>query len=275
MDEISLFINRGTLVQIFFGIGLGMGLDEGLGFLNGEPAGGTSSHFFLVWHLNVQASIPPLPGHGTTLEELNETHQNDWLDATEKAFLDLKKDCKHIFLIGLSMGATLIFQLAYRYPKSNEIKGIIGLSSPFWIGTKFRHGFMTFCDQTGLWNLIPIKQWQKSFKKVRLDERFSYPAYPFKALRELYRLINQTKAIYQEINQPVLLIHSRQDTVANFQSMAAIGEKLPQAPQMKILEDLDHVLTRDPKRKIVYETVLEFLGNEKGYGKKVPVHLAR
>src|SRR6202046_751279 len=49
-------------------------------------------------------SLPRLPGHGTTWQEMARTRWEDWFAEVDRAFDELQSRCEEIFLMGLSMG---------------------------------------------------------------------------------------------------------------------------------------------------------------------------
>ena len=49
-------------------------------------------------------SLPRLPGHGTTWQEMNRTRWEDWYAEVDRAFGELQATSDDIFLMGLSMG---------------------------------------------------------------------------------------------------------------------------------------------------------------------------
>ena len=63
-----------------------------------------------------------LPGHGTTPENLSQTHRRDWIQASEEAYIKLKGECSSVIVGGESVGALLALRLASDHP---EIKGLL------------------------------------------------------------------------------------------------------------------------------------------------------
>ena len=51
-----------------------------------------------------QVTIPLLPGHGTTVHEMDTTGFSLWYDAAEQAYLKLRRSADTVFVAGLSMG---------------------------------------------------------------------------------------------------------------------------------------------------------------------------
>ncbi len=62
-----------------------------------------------------RVSVPRLPGHGTSWQELNQTTWTDWYAEVDRAFAALQAECDHVFVAGLSMGATLGLRLAEQH----------------------------------------------------------------------------------------------------------------------------------------------------------------
>src|SRR5947209_6561028 len=67
-------------------------------------------------------SMPRLPGHGTTIEDMLTTGWDDWTAEAERAYVELAARCASVVIAGLSMGATLTCWLAARHP---EVAGIV------------------------------------------------------------------------------------------------------------------------------------------------------
>ena len=57
-------------------------------------------------------SLPRLPGHGTTWQDLATTGSRDWYATADQAFTELSGRCEQVFITGISMGACLAFRLA-------------------------------------------------------------------------------------------------------------------------------------------------------------------
>ena len=103
--------------------------------LPGGPIGVLLSHGFTgttqsmrPWaeHLaaaGVTVVAPRLPGHGTTVKDMNTTRWSDWYATVERAFDDLRDRCETVFAMGLSMGGTLVLRLAEQ--RSDQVAGIV------------------------------------------------------------------------------------------------------------------------------------------------------
>src|SRR6516225_645730 len=56
-------------------------------------------------------SLPRLPGHGTTWEDMAHTRWEDWYAEVDRAYEEMRGHSDEIFLMGLSMGACLALRL--------------------------------------------------------------------------------------------------------------------------------------------------------------------
>ena len=79
---------------------------------------------YLAEHTNWRLKGILLPGHGTTVDDMQKSGGSDWIAAAEKAYDDLEGECRHVFLAGVSLGATICCQA---YPP-------------------VAHAFVPFCD---------------------------------------------------------------------------------------------------------------------------------
>ncbi|MEO7351067.1 MAG: alpha/beta fold hydrolase, partial [Marmoricola sp.] len=68
-------------------------------------------------------SVPRLPGHGTTWQEMNTTTWADWNAEVERAFEALSNQVDSVFVCGLSMGGGLALRLAADHP--DRVAGLV------------------------------------------------------------------------------------------------------------------------------------------------------
>src|SRR5258708_2716097 len=60
----------------------------------------------------LSVSVPRLPGHGTTWQEMSRTRWEDWYAEVDRGYEDLRGRSGEIFVMGLSMGACLALRMA-------------------------------------------------------------------------------------------------------------------------------------------------------------------
>src|SRR5438552_1049782 len=75
----------------------------------------------------LSVSLPRLPGHGTTWQDLAHTGWQDWYAEVDAAFRELAGRCEQTFVFGLSMGACLALRLAEVH--GSAVRGLV-LANP-------------------------------------------------------------------------------------------------------------------------------------------------
>ena len=68
-------------------------------------------------------SLPRLPGHGTTWQDLARTGGDDWFAEIDAAFGKLASRCEQVFVFGLSMGGCLALRLAET--RGDAVRGLV------------------------------------------------------------------------------------------------------------------------------------------------------
>ena len=68
-------------------------------------------------------SVPRLPGHGTTWQDMNKTTWADWYGEVERAFEALANQVDTVVVCGLSMGGGLALRLAADHP--DRVAGLV------------------------------------------------------------------------------------------------------------------------------------------------------
>ncbi|MGZ4486244.1 MAG: alpha/beta hydrolase, partial [Nocardioidaceae bacterium] len=72
---------------------------------------------------DLTVSLPRLPGHGTTWREMNLTTWEDWYAELDRALTQLRARCDEVFVMGLSMGGTLVLRLAQE--RAGHVAGVV------------------------------------------------------------------------------------------------------------------------------------------------------
>jgi carboxylesterase len=169
----------------------------------------------------------------------------------------LSKTCPRVVLIGQSMGGMIALVAASFYP----VSAVITMSTPY-------HPSLRKPPPAQSQSPVPemIRKRVKRFPKTHpLHHRreLNYPAYPeFPASigTELSQLGTAMVAALPQVQVPALLIHSRADKSVPFTCLQGIYDHIGSLDkEMLALDGMDHALTQDPNRQVVFEAVLEFL----------------
>jgi carboxylesterase len=199
----------------------------------------------------LSVSLPRLPGHGTTWQELARTRWEDWYAEVDRAFDVLRGGCDEVFVMGLSMGACLALRLAER--RGGAVRGLV-LVNPYLADARVRL-------------LVPvIKLVVPSLQGITNDIKKpdttegGYDRLPLKALATLPGLWRVTQRQLGGLTQPILAYRSSADHVVGPASMEVLRRALPPGRlEVRELANSYHVATLDNDAEAIFAGSLEFV----------------
>jgi len=197
--------------------------------------------------------LPRLPGHGTRWQDLNDTRWPDWYGELERAFDDLRRRCRQVFGMGLSMGGTLVIRLAEQRPA--EVAGLV-LVNPS-LGTERKDVKYAL---PLLHRVVPsLAGIGSDIRKPGVTE-LAYERTPLRAMHSLSRLWPLVVADLGLVTAPVLLYRSRVDHVVEPMSGRLLrdGASSTEVSEV-ILEDSYHVATLDHDAPAIFAGSLDFV----------------
>jgi carboxylesterase len=196
-------------------------------------------------------ALPLLPGHGTTLDDMQETRWSDWSGAAESAYQELAARCRNVIVAGLSMGGTITCWLAAHHP---EIAGIVlvnpAIDPP---AESFRLVLQGMLDSGG--TTMP------GIGSDIADPNERELAYELLPIAPLLSLCQAQAELYPrlgEIRCPVLLLNSPQDHVVPPVSSDVVVAQVTGPVERVNLERSYHVATLDYDRDVIESRSVEF-----------------
>lgn len=230
--------------------------------LPGGPVGVLLSHGFTgttqsmrPWAEHLAAGgltvvAPRLPGHGTTVADMNTTGFEDWYAEVERAFDALRARCQTVFAMGLSMGGTLVLRLAEQRP--DQVAGLVVVNAS--LGTERKDA-----------KLLPvISKVLKTFPGIGSDIKkegvteLAYDKTPLRAAYSLQKAWPVVKADLPKISCPVLVYRSAVDHVVEPVSGRDLLAGCVHAEE-RVLANSYHVATLDNDAPTIFEGSLEFV----------------
>jgi carboxylesterase len=219
-------------------------------------------------------SAPLLAGHGGSQAALLRTNWRDWLGSVRDAYHQLAAEVDEVYVAGICAGGALGLALCAEAP---QIRGAAVYS-------------MTF-EYDG-WNMprvaaaAPLIQLVANLPLVR---RMSFPEpYPYglKDLRlrelasrapesliegaidrlslaglyEMYRLARHVERLGPGIRTPTLIVHAREDDMADLRNAHRLRRALAGPVELEILEDSYHMVHVDKERVRVGDMTAAFFG---------------
>ncbi len=193
---------------------------------------------------------PRLPGHGTTIRDMNTTRFSDWYATLEAAFDDLRGRCDTVFAMGLWMGGTLVLRLAE--VRADQVAGAVVVNAS--LATERKDAKLLPL----LSRLVPsFPGIANDIKKPGVTE-LAYPKIPLKAAYSLQQAWPVVKADLGRITCPVLAYRSAEDHVVEAVSGAALLQGCAHAEE-RVLLDSYHVATLDNDAPAIFAGSLEFV----------------
>jgi carboxylesterase len=196
--------------------------------------------------------VPRLPGHGTRWQDANKVSWRDWYGELERTFDDVRRRCERTFVMGLSMGGTLVLRLAEE--RGTDVAGVVVVNASLFTLRKDA-------------KLLPAIRWVlPSFPPVGNDIKKAgvvEPAYdrlPVKAAYQLSQLWKLTNAGLDRLTQPLLVVTSRDDHVVEPVNSERLMERAASTEKRQVvLEDSYHVATMDNDLPRIVEESLAFV----------------
>jgi carboxylesterase len=206
-------------------------------------------------------SLPRLPGHGTTWQEMARTRWEDWYAEVDRALDEMRPATDEIFVMGLSMGACLALRLAELHGEA--VSGLVLVNPSVTAESKL------FLLAPVLKLVLPsLKGVISDIKKPGVTE-LGYDRVPVKAAATLPGLWQVTTRHLDQVSQPMLVYRSTVDHVLGPANLEVLRRAIP-AGQLEVRECADsyHVATLDNDAESIFAGSLEFVRSHSHAGKE-------
>jgi carboxylesterase len=198
-----------------------------------------------------RVSLPRLPGHGTSWQEMNQTRWEDWYGEVDSAFDELSTQCERTFVCGLSMGGGLALLLAAR--QGQRVAGL-SLVNP-----------SVHSADPAMRALPVLRHVVPSLAAIGGDiampdvSEGAYERTPLHAAWSLTKLWKEIQRELPRVDQPVLIFRSQTDHVVGPSSLAMITERI-RSRELEVvhLERSYHVATMDYDADLIFSGTSEF-----------------
>jgi carboxylesterase len=206
-------------------------------------------------------SLPRLPGHGTTWQEMARTRWEDWYAEVDRAFGELHAKTDEIFVMGLSMGGCLALRLAELHGPA--VSGLVLVNPSVAAESKL------FVLAPVLKLIVPsLKGVASDIKKPGVTE-LAYDRVPVKAAATLPGLWRSTQQQLGQVTQPVLVYRSADDHVVGPANLDILRRMLP-ADRLEVRDcpNSYHVATLDNDAETIFAGSLDFVRSHSHAGKE-------
>jgi len=194
--------------------------------------------------------LPLLPGHGTTVEDMNATGWRDWVDAAEDAYQRLAAQVDDVVIVGLSMGGAITCWLAARHP---EVAGIAAINA-------------IVTEPPGIVEIVRgmIDSGEDTMGGIASDvadpdaHELAYELVPLRAVLSLAEAGSELQSRLARITCSVLVLTSPQDHVVTPDNSDALASSVAGPVERISLERSYHVATVDYDKELVERSVVDF-----------------
>jgi carboxylesterase len=223
---------------------------------------------------------PVVRGHGGDHKDLLATKWQDWVAGAKEALDELSRECDHVVIGGLSMGALLAAMASIDHPK---VSGLMMFSTTLRYDGKassrlqhllFLIDILPILGHLFWWTEEPpyglkderlqkliTKQVEAASKGESTD--FGLFRTYSGSLWQLYKLVKQMRRRAKEITVPALVIHSLEDTMTTYKNAVEVCSLLgSQDTSLILLGGCDHVLTLDLRKKDVAAHIGAFVAEQ-------------
>ena len=196
--------------------------------------------------------LPLLPGHGTSVDDLERTGWADWVTAAKAEYRELSAACEHVVLAGLSMGGSLACRLAADHPA--DVRGLVAVN-PFIDppAESFRATLREILDA----DIARAPGIAGDVADPDAHEK-GYDELPVAPLLSLCEGLVDLQRRLPAIVCPVLVMTSRVDHVVPPVSSDVLAERVRGPVERVTLERSYHVATLDHDRQEVERRSVEF-----------------
>jgi carboxylesterase len=199
---------------------------------------------------------PRLPGHGTTLADMQTTDWSDWSEAAAAAYDRLAERVENIVVIGLSMGGTLTLWTGLQRLDDDRLKGLICVNAA------------TMPQPAEVVEMLEELVADGTEVSPAIGNDIADPdeteiGYDGTPLRQLLSLNNDglipITDRYGELTVPILIFSSPQDHVVPPESSVHLRDTAGGDVDFVTLERSFHVATQDYDRDLINERSLAFI----------------
>lgn len=207
--------------------------------------------------LGYSVYAPLLRGHGTEPRDLIGLKWEDWLEDVCAAYDWLSQYAPEIVVGGMSTGSLLALNLS----RKRKVKGVIAMGTPIFTKLRWRVAIRVL-----YWILRNRKLLKKMYRRKEdrevAEKKVHYSEFPPRSMLEVNRMVPPTKKIIPKIIEPVLIMHSRPDSIVLPKSSEYLYDNIgSKDKELVFFENSYHVFTVDKHADKAHKLMGEFINN--------------
>lgn len=202
-----------------------------------------------------------LPGHGQTWHELAQTTPNDWYAEVEKGILEMSREVKEVYVVGISFGGNLALKFAAEHP--GVVRGIVTVESPMAIKRQqlVKMGIPFFMA-------LGWPYWNKKFlrkinhpEKDRIFRQGVLDKMPIINIAQVIDFLERRQRFLSKVTCDVLIIQSKTSNIIVHDSANLFYKKI-KSPRKEIMwiDNFYHAILNEKEKRRIFMAATEFFG---------------
>jgi carboxylesterase len=198
-----------------------------------------------------------LPGHGTSWRDMYRTRYADWRAEVVRALDALKERCAMVVMVGLSMGGTLVLDVAAS--RSKDVKGVVPINASVLAREGAVAKLAPLLEK--ILPVVPAKAaglTENDIAKPGQNEN-AYAWVPAAAGNSFLRELPRIRTAIEGMRVPALVAYSPQDHSVPPENSKAVLEMLAGRDVTELVLDRSyHVATLDYDADLLVERITQF-----------------
>ena len=216
---------------------------------------------------------PALAGHHGDEAEFAASRFSDWQASAEQAFVALRAKVEQIFVLGFSLGGSLVLDLAQRY----QVDGLVTIATPVFLHRLYP--YWTPDRRLFFTGLLRYVYPRMPMPQVRAESRAIAPWQGYEKVHYAHTLHSLKKGIVQvgrgleRIIAPVLVLHAIQDRAVHVdnawhiaRTVRSVRREIRLLSVQETITSRHMLVTHQETRDIVADAACAFFGSLYGPG---------
>lgn len=202
-----------------------------------------------------------LPGHGQTWKELAKTTPKDWYAEVEKGILEMSREVKEVYVVGISFGGNLALKFAAEHP--NVVKGIVTIESPMAIKRQqlVKMGIPIFMA-------LGWPYWNKKFlrkinhpEKDRIFRQGVLDKMPIVNIAQVIDFLEHRQSFLKKVTCDVLIIQSKKSNLIVHDSANLFYQSIKSnRKEILWIDNFYHAILDEKEKQRIFLAAAEFFG---------------
>lgn len=219
----------------------------------GSPDGFRDVAKRIARELNAHVTVPLLPGHGITLDDLQKVSFDDFITAARDKLSTVAHEEKPLVIIGYCFGGYLATLLAKEFQPRILVIALTPLSARFPLNIP------------GIESFLKLRStWSKFLRPDEIEMRkglFYYPRVPGRAQSLINKGIANMQKVLPHLKMPIITLHTTDDPTGLPESGQQMLDLSGQNPKNVafVLPNRRHALFFGPRKSQDIEILIESL----------------